>query len=138
MGKLPPSPCKCCGSANHWDKECPDWNTYLERARRSVNSAEAWQDDESDKAYATAYSILLNERLSSQMIIQPELDDSAARQGFKWALSFSQPSAEKTSKTSAAEVCNASRRTTIEEVDDDDLIAHLSKPKSPKHLVKLS
>ena len=31
MGKLPPSPCKCCGSKNHWDKECPDWNIYLER-----------------------------------------------------------------------------------------------------------
>ena len=28
MGKLPPSPCQACGSANHWDKECPDWEVY--------------------------------------------------------------------------------------------------------------
>lgn len=28
MGKLPPSPCQACGSDNHWDKECPDWEVY--------------------------------------------------------------------------------------------------------------
>ena len=28
MGKLPPSPCQACGSSNHWDKECPDWEVY--------------------------------------------------------------------------------------------------------------
>ena len=28
MGKLPPSPCQACGSHNHWDKECPDWEVY--------------------------------------------------------------------------------------------------------------
>ena len=58
MGKMPPSPCKCCGSANHWDKECPDWNTYLERAKRSANSVEIWSEDEADKAYMSAYSVL--------------------------------------------------------------------------------
>ncbi|KAI0684020.1 hypothetical protein BC835DRAFT_1422682 [Cytidiella melzeri] len=24
----PPSPCKCCGSPNHWDKECPWYNIW--------------------------------------------------------------------------------------------------------------
>jgi len=33
MGKLLPLPCKACGSPNHWDKECPDYDTNLERAR---------------------------------------------------------------------------------------------------------
>ena len=28
MGKLPPSPCRCCGSENHWDKECPDYDIH--------------------------------------------------------------------------------------------------------------
>ena len=28
MGRLPPSPCQACGSDNHWDKECPDWEVY--------------------------------------------------------------------------------------------------------------
>ena len=36
MGKRPPSPCKVCGSANHWDKECPDWNVYFEIGRAHV------------------------------------------------------------------------------------------------------
>ncbi|KAJ7762848.1 hypothetical protein DFH07DRAFT_771062 [Mycena maculata] len=36
MGRKPPLPCKVCGSANHWDKECPDWNVYLEKQRRGV------------------------------------------------------------------------------------------------------
>jgi hypothetical protein len=30
MKKLPPLPCKVCGSNNHWDKECPDWSIFLE------------------------------------------------------------------------------------------------------------
>ncbi|KAJ7681125.1 hypothetical protein B0H17DRAFT_943392 [Mycena rosella] len=25
MSRKPPSPCKICGSGNHWDKECPDF-----------------------------------------------------------------------------------------------------------------
>jgi hypothetical protein len=33
MGREPPSPCKVCGSSKHWDKECPDWNVYLERVK---------------------------------------------------------------------------------------------------------
>lgn len=28
MGRLPPSPCHVCGSENHWDKECPDYDIF--------------------------------------------------------------------------------------------------------------
>ena len=35
MGRLPPSPCKCCGSSNHWDKECPDYAVCQERSAKS-------------------------------------------------------------------------------------------------------
>lgn len=83
MGKMPPSPCKCCSSANHWDKECPDWNTYLERVKHSANSVEIWSEDEADKVYASAYSVLLNEKLSDQIINQPVLLESVAQQGFE-------------------------------------------------------
>ena len=131
MGKLPPSPCKCCGSANHWDKECPDWNTYLERARRTANAVEIWPDDEAEKAYTSAYSVLLNERIPNEVINLPE-----TQQDFKQASSTSQSSAEKASKPSAAEAYNASRWTTIEEVDDEEWLAYLAKPKAPKHLLE--
>ncbi|KAJ7162011.1 hypothetical protein C8R46DRAFT_1222145 [Mycena filopes] len=36
MGKAPPSPCKVCSSPNHWDRECPDWNVYIEKQKRGV------------------------------------------------------------------------------------------------------
>ncbi|KAJ7709431.1 hypothetical protein B0H17DRAFT_1124058 [Mycena rosella] len=36
MGKKPPSPCKVCGSDNHWDKECPDYSVYMEKVSRGV------------------------------------------------------------------------------------------------------
>lgn len=136
MGKMPPSLCKCCGSPNHWDRECPDWNTYLERAKRSANSVEVWSEDESERAYASAYSVLLNERLSDQVFNQPELLESITQQGFKQASSFPWDSVEKVSKTSVAEAFNASRRTMIEEVEDEDVIAQQAKPKSPKHLLE--
>ena len=136
MGKLPPSPCKCCGSKNHWDKECPDYYALLERAKCSANLVEIWPDDKLDRVYASAYSILLNERLTSHMIVQPNLNDSTAPQDFKQALPLPQSSAEKASKSSVAEVYNISRRVTMEEVEDEDQIAHLNKPKSLKHLLE--
>jgi len=36
MGCLPPSPCKVCGSNNHWDKECPDWSFYEAKQQKSA------------------------------------------------------------------------------------------------------
>ncbi|KAJ7261916.1 hypothetical protein C8J57DRAFT_1232054 [Mycena rebaudengoi] len=41
MGKAPPSPCKVCGSKNHWDRECPDWSVYLEKQKRSTFAVES-------------------------------------------------------------------------------------------------
>lgn len=133
MGKMPPSPYKCCGSANHWDKECPNWNTYLERARCLANAVETQPEDESEKAYVSAYSVLLNERLSEDLINLPELHESVTQQGFEQALSSSQHHAEEVSKSSVVEAYNASRRMTIENVEDEDWIAHQAKPKCAKH-----
>ncbi|KAJ6465892.1 hypothetical protein C8R47DRAFT_1224212 [Mycena vitilis] len=65
MGKAPPSPCKVCGSANHWDRECPDWDTYLERQRRGallVSRDEA--SDEAELIYHSAYSVLREHRIT--------------------------------------------------------------------------
>jgi hypothetical protein len=67
MGKAPPSPCKVCGSVNHWDRECPDWNVYIEKQKRgvlTVTSSSA--GDEADLLYHSAYLVLLDGRISQE------------------------------------------------------------------------
>jgi hypothetical protein len=67
MGRDPPSPCKVCGSSKHWDKECPDWNVYLEKQRRGVllvSSSSA--SDETELLYHSAYLVLMDGRLSAE------------------------------------------------------------------------
>lgn len=138
MGKLPPSPCKVCGSANHWDKECPDWNTYFERAKCSANVAELWPENESEKTYATAYSVLLNERLVGEVVDQPSLANSFEQQGFKSASSLSQVAAEEMSKSRGehSEKATKATRTTIEEIEDEDWLDYRAKPKSANFLME--
>ena len=72
MGKLPPSPCHACGSSNHWDKECPDWEVYRAQVastkRTARNIEKEPETEESDKLYQSAYSILLSQRLASTQI----------------------------------------------------------------------
>jgi hypothetical protein len=66
MGRDPPSPCKVCGSSKHWDKECPDWNVYLEKQRRGVllvGSSSA--SDEAELLYHSAYLVLMDERIGA-------------------------------------------------------------------------
>lgn len=70
MGKLPPSPCQACGSSNHWDKECPDWEIYRAKTslgHKSGHSTEIVEDD-GDKLYQSAFSILLSQRLATSQI----------------------------------------------------------------------
>ncbi|EPT02336.1 hypothetical protein FOMPIDRAFT_1118518, partial [Fomitopsis schrenkii] len=52
---LPPSPCKVCGSAKHWDRECPHWDEY--REARAANQAQVEFDihPSEEIEYAHAY-----------------------------------------------------------------------------------
>ncbi|KAJ7864252.1 hypothetical protein B0H14DRAFT_3443600 [Mycena olivaceomarginata] len=66
MGREPPSPCKVCGSSKHWDKECPDWNVYLERVKRgalSVSSSAV--SDEAELLYHSAYLVLMDDKFAT-------------------------------------------------------------------------
>ena len=82
MGRLPPSPCKCCGSSNHWDKECPDYTIFMERTTKSgyINEQSSVMDDE---PYQSAYRILLSQCLASMQVDEPKL-----QQGFEEAVHF--------------------------------------------------
>ncbi|KAJ7171769.1 hypothetical protein C8R43DRAFT_1120148 [Mycena crocata] len=68
MGKAPPSPCKVCGSANHWDRECPDWHVYIERQKRGVLVVVTTpEDDEVGLLYHSAFCVLLEDRLGPSL-----------------------------------------------------------------------
>ena len=134
MGKLPPSPCKCCGSKNHWDKECPDWNMYLERTNRSVNIGESSPiEDEGERTYRTAYSILLNQRLGGEVVNQTHLEESLHQQDFKVASFLSQT--REASKSRGRESRN-SERISVEEIEDESWAEYLAKPKSTAHILE--
>jgi hypothetical protein len=67
MGKAPPSPCKVCGSSNHWDRECPDWNVYIEKQKRGILvTTSSPVLDETDLIYHSAYVVLLEGRISEE------------------------------------------------------------------------
>ena len=61
MGHLPPSPCKVCGSNNHWDKECPDWSFYKAKQQKAAYCIETDEDEELENYYSSVYSILVGQ-----------------------------------------------------------------------------
>ena len=64
MGQLPPSPCKVCGSANHWDKECPDWSFYEVKQQKMAYQIETNEEEELEGYYSSVYSVLVAEWVS--------------------------------------------------------------------------
>ncbi|KAI0038571.1 hypothetical protein FA95DRAFT_1469554, partial [Auriscalpium vulgare] len=53
--EAPPSPCKVCGSAKHWDKECPHWGAYSPRRDANAITAEYDVDPQQDIEYHEAF-----------------------------------------------------------------------------------
>jgi hypothetical protein len=128
MGRLPPSPCKCCGSSNHWDRECPDHSTFLEKTSKSgyINEQNTDRDDE---PYQSAFGILLSQRLASMQV-----DESKIQQGFDEAAHCDQTivvSSGCKSKVKARIAC----KTTIEEVEDEFWEEERNRPKSASHIL---
>ena len=156
MGRLPPSPCKCCGSANHWDKECPDWAVYQERTAKSSYSNELGSD-EVNEPYQSAYGILLSQRVAAMQV-----DESKITQGFETAVQedrltmiateckpeelvrgsfkatlerkeeevITGTEVEKPSRTK-----HPTRSVLVEEVEDEEWEIYRKKPKSSKHIL---
>jgi len=133
MGKLPPSPCKACGSDNHWDKGCPDWEIYKARTTPSKKGGYLTERDvdEWDKLYQTAFSILLSQQLAATQI-----DFDQVKSDFEAAVLhdeidvFQNVEVGKNGHKSGKEY-----RTTIEEVDNEDDLEARRKSKSEKHLL---
>ncbi|KIK05316.1 hypothetical protein K443DRAFT_91526, partial [Laccaria amethystina LaAM-08-1] len=128
MGRLPPSPCKCCGSNNHWDKECPDWAVYLEKTAKSgySNETELGEDDE---YYQSAYSILLSQRVASLQV-----DHTKLEKDFKSAVCNS--TSNQSYHRRKAEKSPARATVSIEEVEDEHWEEHRKRPKSHAHILE--
>ena len=132
MGKLPPSPCQACGSRNHWDKECPDWEVYRTRStldRKSGHSTEKAEDD-GETLYQSAYSILLSQRLASTQI-----DLDRVKSDFEVAVLCDDVNTASVEETVNGRKSGESRRVTVQEVEDESWLEARSKPKSLKHLL---
>lgn len=137
LGHTPPSPCKVCGSKNHWDKECPDWNTFLETWKHSVNGAfSADLDTEEEMRYMSAYSILLNSRIAEH-ISNP--DETSLPQGFEGAAreAFNAMMHMESRRKTDYEVPRKERsqRATVEEVEDEDEIRLRNRPIAPEGIL---
>lgn len=133
MGRLPPSPCKTCGSKNHWDKECPDWAISQARQERSAFSNETTEEGaEMEIMYQSAFSALVSERLASEQVHLDKLND----QDFESAvlLTLSSQGAER--KTSEGCMQMTTPRVTVEEVEDESWAALRELPKSVHHILE--
>ena len=126
MGRLPPSPCKCCGSSNHWDKECPDWTVYNTRKERGVLTVEANADPETEVLYQSAFSVLISERIASEQVLAPQDNQDFELAALKILTSVQ----ERRKPTSSA------RKVVLEEVEDEHWAQHRARPKSENSILE--
>lgn len=113
--RSPPSPCKCCGSANHWDKECPWFGTWEAKYGRRVQMGEVaavseeWDSqDMYDKVFdevntIAAMSAYVDERIRSDRWVSTDK---------LVALGYAEPSDEGPSPS-------RTRSVTIEDVEEE-------------------
>lgn len=120
MGRLPPSPCKVCGSPNHWDKECPDWNVYLEMRNHSVHFMVGQSDNEPEleEKYCAAYAVLLHNRVAGQLLDMDEPSPFSNDQDFCKAVVMSL--VRQLNHNSHEHKTYAQRSVSIEEILDED------------------
>jgi len=126
LGHLPPSPCKCCGSNNHWDKECPDLAVYLEKTAKSSYSTESEKEDD---YYNSAYSILLSQRIASMQV-----NPSKLNQDFDSAILRSS-TVRTTEGCKSSEILPRNGKLVVEEVEDEFWTQERQRPRSAKFLM---
>ena len=132
MGRLPPSPCQACGSDNHWDKECPDWEVYRVRSTSKQKDAHSTEKEteEGDKLYQSAYGILLSQRVAASQI-----DFNRIQSDFKSAVHKREASAFSVGTIESERKTVERHRVTVEEMEDESDITARAKTKSTTHLL---
>ncbi|KAJ3474331.1 hypothetical protein NLI96_g12517 [Meripilus lineatus] len=116
----PPSPCKCCGSPHHWDKECP-WHNVWEKKYGKKKSAKVVEreDMQLEDVYNQAYEALLIHVAYSSYLEESVKTPKRLNHSQLCDLKL----AECTSNAEAFLVGtgrHVSYRTSVEEVEDED------------------
>jgi len=133
MGKPPPSPCKVCGSDKHWDRECPDFDTYEETRKRTVNLSIVANSEETEleSNYVSAYALLLDTWIRRQVESNETDLASSLPQGFHEAASTALTrilTARETERKTEED--SRKWRATVTEVEDEEVEAVFAKEKS--------
>ena len=132
MGRLPPSPCKVCGSANHWDKECPDWAIYEAKQLKSAYRIEIDEDEDLEGYYSSVYSVLVTERLS----LESDQAKNSEQVDFDQAVLVEEGKCRLRERKSDEPVASWKKQTVfMEEVEDDFWKEYASLEKSERHLL---
>ena len=132
MGRLPPSPCKVCGSANHWDKECPDWAIYEAKQQKSAYRVELEEDLDLESYYSSVYSVLVTERL---MLENNQVKDSEQSDFEKAVLENESELRSKERKSNETETPWKRQTVFMEEVADEFWEELNALKKSERHLL---
>ncbi|KAK0442743.1 uncharacterized protein EV420DRAFT_1485287 [Desarmillaria tabescens] len=117
MPKKPLSPCQACGSPEHWNKECPDWDFFLTLQQKLAHVGEAvGTDDLTEQAYQASYQILLSERLAS--LDKPDFE--SATQEVSQREKATECKTETVKLEEGKKVSKVSKKVTVEEVEKED------------------
>ncbi|KAK0438199.1 hypothetical protein EV421DRAFT_1906739 [Armillaria borealis] len=147
LGRAPPSPCKVCGSPHHWDKECPDWNTYLKLPQNHnktarVVSLDSYDHDDAVTTYESAYEVLLTQRVASITSSEGALDfERVAQSEVKDAIGATLPLEHKTLNDKPIPRENPSSSMyrfvhRLETVEDDEKYTGETRNKSLRYVVE--
>lgn len=124
IGRLPAWPCRACGSANHWDRECPMWDRFQSKVK-SAKWVEAGDPEEDGQLYTQVYQTFLAQIEDSTCVLSEEREDA------------DQPLAEKeaalnqaSSVVSEGNTPTILRKSSVEDVEDEDQLAQQRKPKA--------
>ncbi|KAJ7430271.1 hypothetical protein B0H11DRAFT_1943358 [Mycena galericulata] len=168
LARLPPGPCRLCGSEKHWNRECPNYMLYNEGTKRNAKIATT-EPTEEELMYQNAFSVLLNQALSSASVDFGKIEGS----GFESASPLAEAGEYKTAgpngshklsfpetghlehvpritnnrhgnsqqdifANSGFNLPQGTRRpaVTMEEIEDEDELAHARKPKSNSSLLE--
>jgi len=135
MGRMLPSPCKTCGSKNHWDKECPDRaidEVRKERLEMSVQTDN--ENTEQEIMYQSAFSVLVSERIAAEQVDLTKFNQS----DFEVAalLSLNREDLNTECKAIGGKRGAPTLKVTVEEVKDESWMELRKLPKSPAHVLE--
>ncbi|KZP21005.1 hypothetical protein FIBSPDRAFT_741276, partial [Athelia psychrophila] len=123
-GRLPAWPCRACGSANHWDRECPMWDRFQLKIK-SVKWVEKEDPANDGHLYTQVYQAYLTQ-IDESMYGEREDQQSTPEMSAEKTVFMSVSSPDRV----VEEPPPVDRRSSVEEVEDEDCLAQKCKPKA--------